>query len=147
MCNILKDHMGRLLAETERANKALRSIEKDYPAWMWQWYATEADKINGYLDRLESEVTLIEADCIEVMGRLYQGNGNNKIFEKCYVTYMSLNKILDDLRDVRINLHHPAAYYSDVKELETDWLRFSKIISAIYQELKDNDLNNNYWLV
>jgi hypothetical protein len=147
MCDILKDHMGKLLAETETAQKTLKAIEKEYPVWLWQWYAAEAARIKEYLYKLESEVTLIEVDCIEIMGRLYQGNGNNKVFEQCYLTYMSLDKLVDDLKDTRMNLNYPSVYYSDVQQLESDWMRFGKIISAIYQELKNNELNKSYRLI
>ena len=146
MNDILKNHMRSLLAETETAKKTIEVIEKKYPFWLWQWYVAEAANIHEYLFKLESEVTLIEVDCIEAMGSTYNDD-NNRFFDECYFTYMSLEGLIEDLRSVRVNLGNPSAYYSNVKQMKYDWIRFSEIVSEVYEELKSNELDSNYRLM
>ena len=139
MYDMLKNHIRRLLMKTSSAQKTLEVIEKEYPVWLWPWCSAESSSIEKNLEKLESEVTLMEVDCIEIMGGLYHSNGNDNVLEHCFATYMSLDRLIDDLKGIRINMNYPFIYFNKVEQLLDDWMRVFKIVSAIHQELRNNE--------
>ena len=136
---MLKDHIQRLLMKTSSAQKTLEVIEKEYPVWLWPGCTAEAGSIEKDLEKLESEVTLMEVDCIEIMGWLYRSNGNDNVLEHFFTTYMSLERLIIDLRGVRMNMNYPYAYFNEVEQLQDDWMNFFKFVSAVHQELRNNE--------
>jgi hypothetical protein len=140
MSDTMKDHIRRLMLKTFTAQKTLEAIEMEYPVWLWQWSSAESGSMEANLQKLESEVTLMEVDCIEMMGRLYHGNENGKVLEQCFATYMSLDRLIVDLKDIRINMNYPFVYFNNVERLQNDWMRFFEVFSEIPGELRNNEL-------
>jgi hypothetical protein len=105
---------------------------------LWLWDGNEVVEVRKYLNKLEASVILLQTDYIDIMGHLYQGNRNNKIFEQCYHTYETLDNLVRDLKNVRITLNDSYSYYSCSKQLESFFHRFRDTLIRICSEIKND---------
>lgn len=91
-----------MMAETY--NGVMKECGKTYTILLRIWNGVEEERIEKYFNKLESEMMLMEIDCIEIMGHTYQGFGNSLLFEHCFDACASLDNLVKDLKKIRKNL-------------------------------------------
>ena len=142
--NILKDDCVKHIVGDPDSQKNNEENDMAHLFRLWLQYGDEVNEIKKYLNKLEIAVTLIEVDYVDILGHVYQGNRNNRIFEQCYDIYVTLDSLANDLKNVRMSLDNSTGYYKFMKRFESFSRRFANAANRICNEIDNHELMYDY---
>ena len=102
--NILKDDSTKHIVGNLHCQENFEENDNEYLFRLWLRDGNVVNEIRKYLDKLETAVILIEVDYVDILGLIYQGNKNSRLFEQCYNSYVTLDGLVNDLKNIRMNL-------------------------------------------
>ena len=136
MHHMRKNNAGSFHTDSDIFHGSPKRSPLKLRALKWKCEPAELNKTQAYINKLESEVMLMEADIVELMGSIYRGNEKSDAFEQCFETYTSLDKLVNDLNRVRISLNHSATYYRNLKKIRENIMDSKKNIQIPGKALK-----------
>ncbi len=135
MCLDLKKDIRTLLVDTEIFQEDLEMTEREYCNWVRERKINDLAKITEYLKKLESEVIIMEIDCITLMGQTYQNHSTWQNFNRFHLTFLTLYNLLNELKKIRTLLGCTLIFPDQMKQLDTYWGGFRKPINRIQKDL------------
>ena len=135
---VIQRDIRQLLHDAQLVRRGLDMLEQDHEAWARDRQKNDLVVVLTQLKRLESDVSLMQADCFS-MGHRHRGNGNRDVLENLHQAFSTLDTLFNDLKKVRTEINESYIRSTDLNQLEIDWARFRKTIGQIEKHLQDGD--------
>jgi DNA repair exonuclease SbcCD ATPase subunit len=135
---VIQKDIRQLVHDAQEVRSELDMLEQDHEAWAREREENDLVEVLDHLKRLESDVSIMQADCIS-MGYRYRGNGNRYVIESLHRAFSTLDTLFNDLKKVRTEINEAYIRSTDLDQLEIDWGRFRKSVGQIEQHLRDGD--------
>jgi DNA repair exonuclease SbcCD ATPase subunit len=135
---VIRRDIRQLVHDAQEVRSELDMLEQDHEAWAREREENDLVEVIGYLKRLESDVSMMQADWIS-MGHRYRENGTRQVLESLHRAFSTLDTLFNDLKKVRTEINEAYIRSADLDQLEIDWSRFRKTVGQIEKHLRDGD--------
>ncbi len=131
----IKKDIRTLLVDTEIFQRDLEIAEREYCNWLREHKINDLIQSIEYLKTLESEVIVMQVDCVALMGQTYQNHGDWQIFNHFHQAFLTLDNLLDELKKMKKTLGCILILPDQMKQLDRDWGRFRKPVNRIQKDI------------
>jgi hypothetical protein len=135
---VIRRDIRQLVDDAQEVRRGLDMLEHDHEAWAREREENDLVQVLEHLKRLESDVSMMQADCIS-MGHRYRENGTRQLLESLHRAFLTLDTLFNDLKKVRTEINESYIRSTDLNQFEIDWARFRKTIDQIEKHLRDGD--------
>jgi len=129
---VLRQHIHKLIADSEDVKSVLELLENDHAIWARNREEKDLEKFSHRVKQLENDISLIMSDCFSFS----QQKENRAPIEDFHLAFARVNDLFQDLKKVRLDFHEACIYPGELEQLEIDWGRFRKTIDQILKHLK-----------
>lgn len=131
----LKKDIGTLLVETKVFQEDLEMTRRDCINLVKEHKINEWTDVIEHFKKLESALIIMQVDCVTLMGQTYQSQGTWQVFNRFYLTFYSLDSLLNELKHIRNRFVCSLNYPSQLKHSDIDWERSRETINQIRKYL------------
>jgi len=131
MYPVLKEDILKLLSDTEETRRGLETLKQDRAKWARAREKKDLANFLIYLNRLESDVVGVLNDWALPACQANNKSRTSQVFDSLHHTFVKLNILFKDLKEVRTELNEAYIHSVSIKQLEIDWDRFCKVIEDI----------------
>jgi hypothetical protein len=130
---ILKQDIGKLMADTADTKLALERLEKDHALWARKREEKDLAEFIKNVQELEFDVSVLMGDCFFLSHK----EKNMRTMEGFHQAYVYMNALFQDLKKARNDLNEAYICPEELRDLEIDWGRLRKSIGKIQKHLQD----------
>jgi len=131
---MIRRDIRQMLCDAQKVKRGLETLEQDHEVWARQRQQYDLAQLIKLVNRLESDVSIMQSDCISI-GLSYQQVGVWQVLKSLHRAFAVLNILFTDLKKMKAELGIAYIHSSDLKQLEIDWGRFRKTIGQIQEYL------------
>jgi hypothetical protein len=131
---MIRRDIRQMLCDAQKVKRGLETLEQDHEVWARQRQQYDLAQLIKLVNRLESDVSIMQSDCISI-GLSYQQVGVWQVLKSLHRAFAVLNILFTDLKKMKTELSIAYIHSSNLKQLEIDWDRFRKTIGQTQEYL------------
>lgn len=134
---IVRDDINKFAQDVQMVRSQLNMLEQDQKVWARENEERDLVEVIEYLKELESDVSILEADCITSVKSDFREKGAWNVYDILQKAFARLDILFKDIKSVRVGLSESYIRAVDLERLEIDWRRFQKMIPQIRRSLQE----------
>ena len=135
---VIRQDIRQLAHDAQEVQRGLDMLEQDHENWARERQQYDLTRLIKRVNRLESDVSMMQSDCMST-GLIYHEDGTWQVVDSLHRTFVSLDILFNDLKQVRTDLNDSYIHPGELKQLEIDWDRLKKMIGQIQKHLQDSE--------
>lgn len=128
---MVQKSIRELVQDVQEIQARLDNLEKDRKNWARNREENDLSDIMEILQQLESDISILQADCVISMTQYFDGKSDYDVFDILHGIFGILNTLFKDVKTMKKELKKSYIQASDLAQIKIDWGRFRKTISSI----------------
>lgn len=131
----MQDATRKLVRDVREIQARFEMLERDRSNWRRRREEDDLDEVMEYLKKLETDVSILESDCVLSMTGDPGGREAGQVFDTLNDIFGRLNNLFEDVKTMKTELKDSYIQPGDLDRLRIDWGRFRKTIGPIEEHL------------